>query len=117
MRSAAPDRAFSPRRAPSVSYIVVVPEDHIVSAERLAQRLPRAADRAVKIIVACAGQPADLGMLQRTVANAEFLLAPVGTTAEELRELAMRRAPGDIVTLVDGASPRAMSDRSSALRV
>ena len=30
------------------------------------------------------------------------LLAPAGTSAEDLRELAMKQAPGDIVTLLSG---------------
>ena len=36
-------------------------------------------------------------------ADAQFLLAPAGTTTEDLRELAMRQVPGDIVTLLTGA--------------
>ena len=54
------------------------------------------------VFVACAGRPANLSALQRTVENVEFLLAPTGTSSEDLRELAMQRAPGDIVRLLDG---------------
>ena len=100
--------AAGPRRTPRRSVIVVLPDDHILSAERLAQRLPVGCDHEVDIIVACAGQPADLGSLHRTARGAQFLLAPAGTTEEELRELAMAQAPGDIVTLLSGALLRSM---------
>ena len=115
--SVASEHRLSPRRAPRVACIVVVPENHVVSPEALARYLTPHADREVKIIVACAGQPADLGALQRTVRNAEFLLAPVGTTSEELRELAMRQAPGDIVNLLDGTISVAPAAEPSAVVV
>jgi hypothetical protein len=52
--------------------------------------------------VACAGQPVNLADLQRRVRDAQFLLAPAGTSTEDLRELAMKQAPGDIVSLLNG---------------
>ena len=36
------------------------------------------------------------------VIDAQFLLAPAGTSTEDLRELAMKQAPGDIVSLLNG---------------
>ena len=74
-----------------------------MSPSGLAERLPIANERDVDVIVACAGQPMNLHALQRTIADAQFLLAPAGTSMEDLRELAMRQAPGDIVTLLSGA--------------
>jgi hypothetical protein len=91
-----------PRRTPRVSLIVVVPESHVVSPDTLAQRLPNAVNGDVDVVVACAGQPANLPALQRTVGAAQFILAPAGTTPEDLRELAMSQASGDIVTLLSG---------------
>jgi hypothetical protein len=92
----------APRRTPRVSLIVIVPENHVVSPECLADRLPAGYDHEVDVIVACAGQPVDLNSLQRAARRVQFLVAPAGTSSEDLRELAMRRAPGDIVTLVTG---------------
>ncbi|MEA2761106.1 MAG: hypothetical protein QOD47_390 [Gemmatimonadaceae bacterium] len=92
-----------PRRTPRVSLIVVLPENHVVSPERLAARLRAHGNQDIDIVVACAGQPTNLSALQRSVGDAQFLLAPAGTTTEDLRELAMRQAPGDIVTLLSGA--------------
>jgi hypothetical protein len=91
------------RRTPRTTLIVVLPENHFVSPSGLAERLPISNERAVDVIVACAGQPMNLQALQRTVVDAQFLLAPAGTSMEDLRELAMRQAPGDIVTLLSGA--------------
>lgn len=101
-RDALPPRSRGPRRTPRTSFIVVLPENHIVSPAGLAERLPIATECDVDVIVACAGQPINLHALQRTVANAQFLLAPAGTSMEDLRELAMQHAPGDIVTLLSG---------------
>jgi hypothetical protein len=81
----------------------VLPDNYLISPERLAERLPRDGDE-VDIIVACAGQPLNLSVLQRTVRDAQFLLAPAGTSPEDLRELAMQQAPGDIVTVLRGVA-------------
>lgn len=89
-------------RTPRVSLIVVVPENHFVSPDRLVERLPRTVSDDIEVLVACAGQPANLAALQRTVGAAQFILAPGGTTSEDLRELAMSQATGDIVTLLSG---------------
>ncbi len=94
---------IAPRRTPRVSLIVVLPENHVVSPDRLAESLRAHEDQEVDVIVACAGQPTNLSALQRSVGDAQFLLAPAGTSTEDLRELAMRQVPGDIVTLLSGA--------------
>lgn len=92
-----------PRRTPRISLIVVLPENHVVSPDRLAEGLRAHGDQDVDVVVACVGQPTNLSALQRSVRDAQFFLAPVGTTTEDLRQLAMQQAPGDIVTLLSGA--------------
>jgi hypothetical protein len=92
-----------PRRTPRVSLIVVLPESSVVSPDRLAESLRSHGKQDIDIVVACAGQPTNLSALQKSVGDAQFLLAPAGTSTEDLRELAMRQAPGDIVTLLSGA--------------
>lgn len=92
-----------PRRTPRVSLIVVLPEHHAVSPDRLVQGLRAHGSQDVDVVVACAGQPTNLSALQRSIRDAQFLLAPAGTSTEDLRELAMRQVPGDIVTLLSGA--------------
>jgi hypothetical protein len=57
----------------------------------------------VDVTIACAGQPSNLDALRRMAVTARFLVAPRGTTAEDLRELAMEQTPGDIVTLLDAS--------------
>lgn len=94
---------MSRRLTPRNSLIVVLPENHTISPAGLADRLPRGDASDIDVIVACAGQPVNLHALQRTVSDAQFLLAPAGTSMEDLRELALQRAPGDIVTLLSGA--------------
>src|SRR5687768_15061632 len=91
------DSAPSPRRTPRVSLIVVLPEHHVVSPNRLTESLRGPLDQQVDVLVACAGQPMNLSALQRSVGNAQFLLAPAGTSTEDLRQLAIQQAPGDIV--------------------
>jgi hypothetical protein len=93
--------------APRTSIIVLVSDADAVSPERLAERVAALDDGHGHVIVACSGRPANLPALQRTVDSVEFLLAPAGTSSEDLRELAMRRAPGDIVRLLDGVPRRA----------
>jgi len=94
------------RRTPRRSLIVVLPEDHVVSSDQLAARLPLESDgEDVDVILACAGQPTSIAALQRTIRDLQILLAPVGTSAEDLREIAMKQAVGDIVTLLSG-TPR-----------
>jgi hypothetical protein len=93
----------TPRRTPRVSLIVVLPENHVVSPDRLAEGLRAHGNQDIDVVVACAGQPTNLSALQRSVGDAQFLLAPAGTSTEDLRELAMRQVPGDIVTLLSGA--------------
>jgi hypothetical protein len=101
--SSQPDKRPAARyRAPRVALIVVLPENHVVSAEYLAERLRAHGDQQVDVVVACAGQPANLAALHQSVGDAQFLLAPAGTSTADLRELAMRQVPGDIVTLLTG---------------
>jgi hypothetical protein len=103
--SAGADTSASLRRTPRRSVIVVLPDNHVISPEQLAQRVEGAQDVEVEIIIACAGQPADLPALQRTLRHAQLMLAPAGTTIEELRVLALAQATGDIVTVISGAAP------------
>ncbi len=100
-----------PRRTPRVSLILVLPDDQVVDPDRLAQRLSADPDVDVHVTIACAGQPTNLDVLKRTVRSARFLLAPEGTTAEDLRELAMEQTPGDIVTLLNVALLCSPSER------
>ena len=95
--------ARASRRTPQVSLIVVLPENHVVTSGSLVERLRAYRDHEVHVVVACAGQPTNLVALQRTIGDAQFLLAPSGTSAQDLRELAMRQVPGDVVTLLSGA--------------
>lgn len=93
----------SARRTPRVSVILLIPDDQIVEPARLALRLPATPYAEVDVtVVACAGEPSNLDELRRTVGDAQFLFAPAGTSAEDLRELAMEQTPGDIVTLLSG---------------
>jgi len=110
------DRArnrLTPRRTPRVSLIVVLPENHVVCPDRLAEGLAAHGHQDIDVVVACAGQPTNLSALQRSVGDAQFLLAPAGTSTEDLRELAMRQVPGDIVTLLSGALLRAADAKAS----
>jgi hypothetical protein len=83
--------------------IVVLPENHVVPTDVVADHLDSSAEPdQIDVILACAGQPNGITALQRRVRDLQVLLAPAGTSREDLRELAMRRAPGDIVTLLNG---------------
>ena len=96
-------RPTGPRRTPRKSLIVVLPDNHVVSTDLFAELLPAQGDsQEVDVILACAGQPLGIAALQRSVRDLQVLLAPAGTSIEDLRELAMKRAPGDIVTLLRG---------------
>lgn len=97
------DPTPSLRRTPRHSLIVVLPEHHVVSPDRLNESLRARVDQNVDVLVACAGQPTNLSALQRSIGEAQFLLAPAGTSTEDLRELAIRQASGDIVRLLSGA--------------
>jgi hypothetical protein len=96
-------RQGGPRRTPRKSFIVVLPENHVVSPDLVAERLSGEGDSdQIDVILACAGQPSSIAALQRRVRDLQILLAPAGTSGEDLRELAMNQAPGDIVTLLSG---------------
>lgn len=99
----ADDLSYNPRRTPRVSVVVVLPENHVVSPDGLLNGLRACGEQKVDVLVACAGQPTNLSALQRCVRDAQFLLAPAGTSPEDLREMAMAQAQGDIVTLLPGS--------------
>jgi hypothetical protein len=91
------------RRTPRKSLIVVLPDDHVVHPEAVTRRLlTNRDDDGIDVIVACAGQPKNLAALQREFRGLQVLVAPAGTSTEDLRELAISRVPGDIVTLLSG---------------
>jgi hypothetical protein len=91
------------RRTPRKSLILVLPDDPVAHPDRVASCLSSGRDDETDVTIACAGQPNNLDALKRIARTARFLLAPSGTSTEELRELAMEQTPGDIVTLLDGA--------------
>ena len=88
------------RTLPRRSVVLVLSESRSISPDFLVDGLHDRGDQKVDVLVACAGQPADLHALQRCVGDAQFLLAPAGTDVEDLRAMAMAQAPGDIVTLL-----------------
>lgn len=88
------------RTSPRRSVVLVLSESRSISPDLLVHGLRIRGEEQVDVLVACAGQPADLSALQRCVGDAQFLLAPAGTSVEDLREMAMAQAPGDIVTLM-----------------
>jgi hypothetical protein len=101
--TAASDTRKGPRRTPRKSLIVVLPANHVVSPDLLTNSLPgEGVDEMVDVILACAGPPLGITALQRRIRHLQILLAPPGTSTEDLRELAMSQAPGDIVTLLSG---------------
>ncbi|MFL5637762.1 MAG: hypothetical protein ACJ78M_00170 [Gemmatimonadaceae bacterium] len=92
-----------PRRTPRKSLIFVMPGDRPVLEDVVTRRIQ--SDRETEdldVIVAYSGEPRDLASLQRRVRDIQVLVAPAGSSAEDLRELAMERAAGDIVTLFSG---------------
>lgn len=101
--NAVSDRRDGPRRTPRKSLIVVMPENHVVSPDLVTERLSEGggADE-TDVILACAGQPSSIAALQRRIKDLQVLLAPAGTSGEDLRELAINRASGDIITLMGG---------------
>lgn len=106
--SAAAARAgqHGPRRTPRKSLIVVLPEHHVVSPDLVREKLPtQGEDEEMDVILACAGQSTSIAALKRQVRDLWVLQAPAGTSTEDLRELAMRQAPGDIVTLLLCGTP------------
>lgn len=90
------------RHTPRMSLIVILGDNEPFRPERIDQELHDAPMQERDVIFACAGRPANLMRLSRRVHDAQFVFAPPGTSAEDLRVLAMQRARGDIVTLVDG---------------
>lgn len=93
----------APRQTPRKSLIVVLPENHFIASDAVCARLASEGNPTeVDVILACAGQSGTIGALQRRVRDLQILLAPAGTSLEDLRELAINQAPGDIVTLLNG---------------
>lgn len=89
------------KKAARKSLIVVIPANHWVAPELIDERMPEGPTDELEVIVACAGQPAGLGAIQAQLRTAQFLLAPLDTTADELRALALSQAVGDIVSLLN----------------
>ena len=96
------DRAAA-RKNPRVSAVVVLTESNVVSSEGLLSGIRSRVGEDADVVVACAGYLANLPTLQRCVRDALFLIAPEGTSSEDLREMAMAQARGDIVTLMSDA--------------
>ena len=92
-----------PRRTPRRSVIVVLTENDTVAADLIDDRLQSESDADhVDVIVACAGQPSGVGLLAARLRDVQVVLAPAGTSGEDLRQLAIQHAAGDIITLVSG---------------
>lgn len=90
-----------PRKTPRVSLILILCDDRRYEPKSLPLRLPRPSYEEIDtIVVACAGIPGNIDELKRNARGVQFLHAPEGTSAEDLRELAMEQTPGDIVTLL-----------------
>lgn len=108
-----------PRRTPRKSLILVIPENHVVPHELVDEGVPATEDQeGVDIIVACACEPENLAALQRKVRDVRVLLVLPGTSTEDLREIAMKQAPGDIVTLRNGVwAGVAVGDRETSSTV
>jgi hypothetical protein len=80
--------------------VLVVCDDCQDDPKNLPLRLPRSTYEEIdSIVVACAGTPGNLDELKKTARGVQFLHAPPGTSAEDLRELAMEQTHADIVTL------------------
>src|SRR5689334_5378579 len=74
-----------PRPTPRKSLIVVLPENHGIASDAVCARLEAEPDPTqVDVILACAGQSTAIGALQRRVRDLQILLAPAGTTPEDL---------------------------------
>lgn len=85
---------------PRKSLIVVLVDEENNLPEEFTRHLRTTGGEGIQVIVACAGPTHDLALLQHTVGDAQYLIAPPGTNAEDLRELAMTQAAGDIVTVL-----------------
>ena len=115
-KSIEPELVAARRRTPRRSLIVVLPDDHVVSPSAVAGRLTsQAAAEETDVIVACAGRPRNLDALQHEVPDVQVLLAPSGTSREDLRAMAMLRAPGDIVTLLSGSLAAGVADAGATV--
>ena len=104
-------KTFALPSAPRTSLIVVF-SDEQVEPEGLSLVLAAGEWDDVNVTIACAGEPSKLEALRKRARRARVLLAPAGTPAEELRELAMEQTPGDIVTLLNGADLSRRRDRT-----
>jgi hypothetical protein len=87
-----------------VALILVLCDDRRYEPKSLPLRLLRSSYEEIdSIVVACAGTPGNLDELKRSARGAQFLHAAPGTSAEDLRELAMEQTGADIVTLLSVA--------------
>lgn len=102
------------QKLPSRTVIVVLPANHSVPFERIAVRAVHDGGQELEMIVACAGQPAHATVtaIHARLPTAQFLLAPAQMGALDLRALAIARATGDIVTIIDGI-PDAGAERTT----
>lgn len=99
-------REVEPAKRPRVSLIFLFLEGQSMDPETLARRLASSAHDDADILIACAGTPSDLDALRRTARDANFYIAPAGTSEEDLRELAINQTASDIVTLLGGHPAR-----------
>jgi len=104
-----------PNKEPRRSLVVLIPTDYAISSERLSDGLARVGADAT-VVVACAGQPATLAAIHAQLRDAEFLLAPRGTSTSELRMHALAQASGDILVFV-GAERAPEGTRESPGRI
>jgi hypothetical protein len=96
-------RASLNRSTPRRSLIVVIGEGQGLAPGVISERLITAREEAdVDVILACAGPLDRVAAIRELVRDARVLVAPPGTSSEDLRELAIEQAPGDIVTLLSG---------------
>lgn len=92
-----------PSLRPGVSTVVVVADQRPLPIDQLALRLPRVDADGATLVVAMAAEASEANRLRQLRRDASVIVAPLGTSMEDLRGLAMREAPGDIVTMLDGA--------------
>jgi hypothetical protein len=91
------------RATPRKSLILVLAEGQALAPAMVSESLSHATDDArVDVILACAGPLERVAAIHEVVRDARVVLAPSGTSVEDLRELAIEHAPGDIVTLLTG---------------
>jgi hypothetical protein len=95
-------------RTPRISLIVALPDNCDLLPDAIAERIPAQDAESVDIILACAGsEPRNIAPVAKRASSLQILVAPSGTSGEDLRELAMSRAAGDIISFIPGVVRRA----------